>query len=202
MGIRYGIHLYFPIDKLACAVEEIVKLTETSVDGRMSIRLPENKTVIVACEMTSVGDGEQRHLTIDNDICYRTSFLLPLDSYIQTHLEWHGKTFTNTADKVNLGNFLVGLHVGTSYAEISIYAVSSSQNEILLKSPVMHQVMQDMLIHCNGLFGLIDIQKGDGAYERLWLSDIQKQVAIDAERSDYGEDIDYIVSTVQQKLDH
>ncbi|MEO1167001.1 MAG: hypothetical protein AAFV98_24690 [Chloroflexota bacterium] len=201
MGIRFSLHLYFPVSRLECVLNEIIKLTEPPSEGRMSIWLPNGKKVVVPHTMKLVPDKSRRRITIgSNLLSFDTVLLLSLDSVIEEYLRRIHLQPLDRTKKYGVGLLAVSIQTGENYAEVSISAVSSSQNEIMLKSPVMHGTMSSLIKDCDGVFALIDTETGNGFYERLLLADTSKVLSIDVVESNYGEDIDYIVTTAQKQL--
>lgn len=202
MSTRYSIQLYFPIDKLECALEQLNKLCEPVTNKRMSIALPTGKKVVVSHTHFSVPDKALRKFSKENTfIAYDTVFLLSADTFIQEALVKIYDDPVILNEDYPVGAFIIILRVGQKFSRITISAVASSQNRILRHSPSIHQQMSKMLTHCDGLFGLIDIEAGDDQYiEQILLAETEKQILIDTVNSHDGDNIDYVVEVVQQQL--
>ena len=202
MGTHYSIDLYFPINKLECALEEINKLSESVTDKRMSITLPNGKKIVVAHTLYSAPDKALRKFSEENTfIGYDTVFLLSVDTVIQEALVriYDDPVILNKDYPV--GSFRIILRVGQKFSRMTIGAVASSQNKILLYSPSMHSQMNKIISHCDGLFGLIDTEAGNDQHiEMVLLADTEKQIFIDAVNSHDGDNIDYLVDAVQRQL--
>ena len=202
MGTHYSIDLYFPINKLECALEEINKLSEPVTDKRMSIALPDGKKIVVAHTLYSTPDKRLRKFSEENTfIGYDTVFSLSADAVIQEALVriYDDPVILNKDYPV--GSFRIILRVGQKFSRMTIGAVASSQNKILLYSPSMHSQMNKILNHCDGLFGLIDTETGNDQHiEMILLADTERQIYMDRLNSYDSNNIDYLVDNVLRQL--
>ncbi len=192
MGVRSSIYLYFPLDRLECAIKKIAALSEQATSKRMTIRLPNGDRIALPHSGFSVPDKTKRSLSGDvNEISYTTAFLLSKDAVIGEYLaRYEPVEPINSTGKYGIGNFQVILSTGNNYAEITLSAVTSSQNRILLESNVLHQHLLHILKGCKGLFVLVDT----GMQSCYLLTNITKEISV------HTDDVDSKVNEIQQQI--
>ena len=207
MSISYYITLYFPLERLECAIEELIKISERASEKRMSIWLQDGRKVVVPHTLYAVPDKNERSLATAKSISFTTSFLLAEDPVIYHYVESlslgrESIKHMMIDEAYRIGNFIVSLTIGESYSEVSIGSVSSSQIRILSDSDIFHHHVVRILGQCDGLFALLntDTQSAEGNYVYSMIGNLDKVVLIDPAASDFGDNIDFMVEMVVQQL--
>lgn len=183
MSSHYSLHLYFPRRRLFCVVDYLIKLTEHLSDQRMSLRLPDGQKVVVPYTGQYIPDKQKRDLSRTNaTVQFSTAFSLSENDQATQH------------------DFYVTLSAGNDYSAISIHSTATAQNTLIETSASLHDIIQNMLARCDGLFVLLDKSEDEnGFYQRYFLDNEELPVQINIIASAWGSNIDYVVNTALEQ---
>lgn len=168
MGTHYSIELYFPIENLGKAIQELMKIVDKRDQVASTLQLPTNERVKIFHYETS-----RPRIMLQNEgyTFFSTCLLFQLDDVIKRYIAERNEamlaydptrpiydptTIVNGIPHISLGGLDIFISIMGNLPHLDIDVAASVQNDLLLKSKSIHQAMLNILNEANGISAYIN----------------------------------------------